>query len=315
MRYPKRSQYKYTRKPYRIRNWAQYETALRKRGELTLWFSEDAIEAWRQSPSSVPGGQRTYSDIAIETALTVRVVYGLALRQTEGFLRSVATLLELSIPIPDHSTLSRRSKQLASLSFEPMTTDGPIHVLVDSTGLRVHSGNALPPTDRRAWRKLHLAVNADTAEILASEVTTHRSRDASQVSELLDPINNDLASFTADGAYDVTRVYDAIAAHRSQRETRIVIPPRRNAQLSRFGTSQRDTNIRWIGAVGRRRWEKESEYTRRSLVEAAISRYKRLIGRRLQSRTLPSQLTEARIGCAVLNRMTRLGMPDSCRAA
>lgn len=214
-------------------------------------------------PSTVPGGQRTYSDIAIETALTVRTVYGLALRQTEGFLRSVATLLQLGIPIPDHSTLSRRSKQLTRLSAAPMATDGPIHILIDSTGLKVHRGNETPPTDRRAWRKLHLAVDTKSAEILASEVTTHRARDASQVPGLLGQIRAELASFTADGAYAVEPVYAAIKAHPSGQPTRVVVPPRRNARLSQCGTSPRDSNILWIRAVGRRRWEKESGYGRR----------------------------------------------------
>ena len=110
--YPKRSQLKYTRKPYRVRNWPEYEKALRNRGQLTLWFSEDAIKAWLAPAKSKPGGQQIYSDLAIETALAVRAVYRLALRQTEGFLRSVATLLELNIEIPDHSTLSRHSMRL-----------------------------------------------------------------------------------------------------------------------------------------------------------------------------------------------------------
>ena len=196
-----------------------------------------------------------------------------------------------------------------------MTTDGPIHILVDSTGLGVYGGSASPPTDRRAWRKLHLAVDADTAEGLASELTTHRSRDASQVEELLKHIDEELASFTGDGAYDVSPVYDAVTAHRSGQQTRIAIPPRRNAQSSRFGRSPRDNNIRWIGADGRPRWQKESGYTRRSLIEAAASRYKRIIGRRLRGRTPSSQRTKARIACAVLNVMTRLSMPDSSRAA
>jgi len=91
-RYPKRSQLKYTKQRYRARNWREYETGLRKRGDLTLWFSEEAISAWRAPPSEKPGGQTVYSDLAIEAGLTVRLVYGLALRQTESFLRSISTL-------------------------------------------------------------------------------------------------------------------------------------------------------------------------------------------------------------------------------
>ena len=127
-RYPKRAQYRYTKKPYRLRNWPAYESALRKRGDLTLWFSAEAMKAWHAPGSGTPGGQRVYSDLAIETALTVRSVYHLGLRQTEGFLRSVSTLLGLEIRIPDHSTLSRRSRALAPVPLCPGGGSGPGHV-------------------------------------------------------------------------------------------------------------------------------------------------------------------------------------------
>ncbi len=133
-RHPKRRQYKYTKKPYRIRSWPAYETALRKRGELTLWFSEEAIEAWHTPSSGKPGGQRVYSDRAIETALTVRTVCHLDLRQAEGFLRSVSALLNLETRIPDHSTLSRRSVMFAPAQISPTGSDGPVHILIDRTG-------------------------------------------------------------------------------------------------------------------------------------------------------------------------------------
>ena len=105
MKYPKRSQYKYAKSRYRIRNWPEYEAGLRNRGDLTLWFSDAALDAWRAPASGRPGGQRTYSDLAIEAALTIRMVFHLPLRQTEGFLRSLAHLLGLELPIPDHTTL------------------------------------------------------------------------------------------------------------------------------------------------------------------------------------------------------------------
>jgi hypothetical protein len=105
MEYPNRSQYKHAKSRYRIGNWPEYEAGLRRRGDLTVWLSEDAINSWREPPSGKPGGQRTYADIAIEAALTIRMVFHLPLRQTEGFLRSLAALLEVDLPIPDHTTL------------------------------------------------------------------------------------------------------------------------------------------------------------------------------------------------------------------
>ena len=137
MKYPKRSQYRYAKSPYRIRNWAEYEEGLRSRSDFTLWLSEDAINSWREPPSGRSGGQRRYADIAIEAALTIRMIFHLPLRQTEGFLGSLARMLEIDLPIPYHTSLSRRLKKLSEiLPFRSAGNDRPIHLLIDSTGLR-----------------------------------------------------------------------------------------------------------------------------------------------------------------------------------
>ena len=145
MKYPKRSQYKYAKSRYRVRNWTEYEAGLRDRGDLTIWISDDALDSWRATPSGKPGGQRTYANIAIKAALTVRIVFHLPLRQTEGFLRSLAQLLDLDLPIPDHTTLSRRLSKLNDLRFRRLATDRPLHLLIDSTGLRIHVGHLRKP--------------------------------------------------------------------------------------------------------------------------------------------------------------------------
>ena len=167
MKYPKRSQYKYAKSQYRVRNWPDYERGLQMRGDFTVWLSDAALDAWRETPSGKPGGQRTYADIAIEAALTIRIVFHLPLRQTEGFLRSLANLLEVDLPIPDHTTLSRRLKKLSEVQVRRLPTNRPIHLLIDSTGLRIHVGHIQKPPRNRAWRKLHLAVDADTGQIVA----------------------------------------------------------------------------------------------------------------------------------------------------
>jgi len=145
MKYPKRSQYKYAKSRYRVRNWAEYEAGLQKRGNLTVWLSDAALDAWKAPASGKPGGQRTYADIAIEAALTIGMVFHLPLRQTEGFLRSLVQLLELDLPIPDHTTLSRRLQKLGPIKFRGLATDRPIHLLIDSTGLRIHVGQLTVP--------------------------------------------------------------------------------------------------------------------------------------------------------------------------
>ncbi len=136
---------------------------LQKRGDLTVWLSDDALDAWRAPASGKPGGQRRYADIAIGAALTIRMVFHLPLRQTEGFLRSLVQLLDLDVPIPDHTTLSRRLQKLGEIQFRRLPTDRPIHLLIDSTGLRIHVGHLRNPPKNRAWRKLHVAVDTLSA--------------------------------------------------------------------------------------------------------------------------------------------------------
>ena len=121
---------------YRVGNWPKYERALVQRGDVTLWFSIDAIDAWRPSPSGQPGGQKRFSNHAIETALTVRLVFRLPLRQAEGFLRSVLSLMDIDLEAPDHTTLSRRSQHL-KVEFSRIPAKGPIDLIVDSTGLSI----------------------------------------------------------------------------------------------------------------------------------------------------------------------------------
>ena len=316
MKYPKRSQYKHVKSQYRIRNWSEYEAGLRRRGDVTVWLSDEALDAWRAPASGKPGGQRTYANIAIEAALTLRMVFHLPLRQTEGFLRSLAELLQVDLPIPDHTTLSRRLKKLSDIRFRRLRTDGPIHLLIDSTGLRIHVGHLRRPPKRRAWRKLHLAVDASTGEIVASDLTDRRTHDCTRVGPLLEQIDNPLASLSADGAYDAVGVYEAAQSKGEGRIVRTLIPPGRDAQLAHKpspGLRERNRNIRSIRILGRREWHTRSGYSKRSMVENAIYRYKTIIGRGMRSRTLVGQRVEVQLGCRILNTMTRLGMPESYR--
>jgi hypothetical protein len=318
MKYPKRSQYKYAKSPYRIRNWPEYEAGLRRRGDLTIWFSDDAIKSWRAPTSGRPGGQRIYANIAIEAALTIRMVFHLPLRQTEGFLRSLASMLEVEIPIPDHTTLCRRLRMLGEIPFHTVAGNRPIHLLIDSTGLRIHIGNLRKPPKRRAWRKLHLAVDANTGEIVASDLTALRSHDCAQVPVLLEQIADPMASVSADGAYDTKAVYEATHERGEGRAVRVLIPPGRDAQLSprpSAAVKERNRNIRSIRKLGRREWHKNSGYSKRAMVENAMYRYKMIIGRSMRSRTLAGQRVEVQLACKVLNTMIRLGMPDSYRVA
>jgi hypothetical protein len=155
----------------RVTNWAEYDAALRQRGSLTLWFTEAAIAAWKAAPRTTPGGQSHYSALAIMTGLTLRAVFRLALRQTEGLIGSIIGLLGLDLAVPDHSTLSRRAETM-QVSRQPRSGTEPVHLLVDSTGLKLcGAGEWLVEKhgakSRRSWRKLHIGMDAGTAEVVA----------------------------------------------------------------------------------------------------------------------------------------------------
>jgi hypothetical protein len=253
------------------------------------------------------------------------MVFGLRLRQSEGLMGSVLNMMGLNLPVPDHTTLSRTAitwKPSARSNDRQHVADGPIHVLVDSTGLKVYgAGQWLEEKhgakSRRNWRKLHLAVDADSGEIIAHSLTDQETGDASQLESLLDQIDDEIGQFTADGAYDGTPTYDAVLRHSAG--ARVVVPPRSNAvdRSNAQACCQRDDHIASIQAGGRLKWQKSTGYGKRALIETAMSRYKGVIGPRLRARSFLAQQTEAAIGVAILNRMLSCGRPKSvrCRAS
>jgi hypothetical protein len=194
--------------------------------------------------------------------------------------------------------------------------DEPLHVLIDSTGVKIYGEGEWLDQKHGVqspcrWRKLHVAVDADTHEIIAVELTADDVGDVAMIPDLFDQIQGPVGSMTGDGAYDGQMVYDAVTQRHP--DAAVIIPPRSTAVPTETPTSQRDRHLRTIAEHGRISWQRSSGYCRRSLVEAAMYRGKTIIGRRLQARTLPNQRTEAKIGCNVLNRMTNLGMPISVR--
>jgi hypothetical protein len=312
--------HKFPKTRYKVKNWSEYDRALQARGSLTLWVTPEAIAAWQAPLTGQRGRSPLYSNVAIETGHLLRLAFGRPWRQTEGLLRSILTLLGVSLAVPDHTTFSRRSVGLAPLKALPQNTPA-VHVVLDSTGLKVYGAGEWQREKhggrgRRTWRKLHLAIHPDSSEILASELTSNEVGDPSMVRPLLDQIPGALASVTADGAYDGEPVYRAIAEHQPQAPPAVIIPPRTTAVLSPTADTApnlRDRHIQTIQEKGQRGWRKAVGYGKRALVETAMFRYKTLIGPRLRARTLPAQKSEARIACAVINRMTQLGMPISQR--
>ena len=305
---------------HRIRNWAEYDAGLRARGSLTVWFTPEAVERWRAETRATPGGQRTYSDLAITTALTLRAVFRLPLRQTEGLVGFILHLLGVELAVPDHSTLCRRAK-IVRLPVVPAASAGAIDLLVDSTGVKMCGpGEWLVEKHgtqrRRAWKKLHVGVDAASGWIMAATLTDHDVDDGSPVGPLLDQIDGPLAAFMGDGAYDQAGVTAAVAEHTP--DAAVIVPPRSTAVPSaaaETNPTQRDQHLQSIAEHGRRAWQKASRYNVRALVEASFSRWKRVIGDGSRFRTDDRRTTEITIAVRTLNRMLDLGRPDSVRVA
>jgi transposase len=228
---------------YKTTNWAAYNEALKRRGSLAIWF--DPEMNWDAEPSGKRGRLRTFSDAAIQTCLTMKVLFGMALRQTTGFVESLLRLTGLDWVVPDFSTICRRQRTLA-VNIPYRGAKGPLHLLIPSHGLKTNHCRAVDSTGikvegegewnarkhgspkRRVWRKIHIGIDEQTLEIRAVEITGSNTGDAPMLPHLLNQIPHDqkIGSVTADGAYDTRRCHSAIADCGAT----AVIPPRRNAQ-------------------------------------------------------------------------------------
>ena len=296
---------------YKTRNWPSYNTALKQRGSLSIWF--DPEMDWTPPPTGKRGRQQQFSDAAIQTCLTLKVLFGMPLRQTTGFVESLLRLVGLNWAVPDFSTLCRRQKTLnVSLPFRGGT--GPLSLLIGSTGIksegegewnaRKHGG-----PKRRIWRKIHIGIDEETLEVRAVEVTTSNVGDAPMLPELLEqiPPGQAIGSVTADGAYDTRKCHDAIAARRAH----AVIPPRKNAKPwkpSSAGAVARNEAVNASRYLGRAIWRKWTGYHRRSRAETKMHCVK-LLGQSLMARDFDRQVAELQIRAAVLNVYTALGIP------
>lgn len=306
---------------YRVKNWSEYDKALVQRGSLTFWLSDDFEKTWLYVGEKQRGSQFDYSDQAILLMLTVKDIFHLTNRGVEGFMRSIFQLLNINLPVPDHSTLSKRGKGLqVNLPKKPVQS---LDIVMDSTGLKIYGEGEWKVrmhgvSKRRTWRKLHVGVNPDDGEIQAVLLTENRVSDDQAVAELLTQIPQPLRAFAADGAYDKRKVYDGLNAHSP--DVTILIPPRKNARIWQHGNSKaerlkRDENLRAIRKDGRKAWKDDSGYHVRSLAETIMFRLKTIFGDGLSTRLMATQTTQALIRCAALNEMTHLGMPQSYKVA
>jgi hypothetical protein len=301
---------------YKVTNWRKYNESLVRRGDITFWFDEDVIDAWEhENDEPKVGRPYIYSDTAIECLLVLRELFRLPYRQTEGLGRALVKLMQIELTIPDFTSLAKRAGKLG-ISLDVTRCQGPIDVVVDSTGLKVFGEGEWKmrkhgKSKRRTWRKLHLVVNPLTQEIEAEVLTENSEADADQVEHLLDQTQGPVNTFYGDGAYDQWKVYDALA----DGDIQPVIPPRRNAKIKQHGNSNqaplvRDEAIRAIRRCGRKSWKQSVGYHCRSLGETAMYRMKSCFGSLLKNRKFPNQRTEVRLRSKILNHFTHLGLPQ-----
>lgn len=307
---------------YRIRNWSDYNRSLRERGSLTFWISEELLANWiEQEKTGQRGRSAQYTEAAILAMASLKFVFHQAGRQTCGLVASVFRLLKVDLPVPEHSTLSRRMAEM-EVGLEVKTNPQPRHLVIDSTGLKVYGEGEWKVrthgvSKRRTWRKLHLCIDAGSGEVIVAAASENSVSDCAVFPEMLRAVEDEIEQISADGSYDRRKVYAAL----NEREIkRAAIPPRKGAKIWQHGNSRkerliRDENLRAVRKKGRRPWKREANYHQRSLAETGVFRFKTIFTDKLQSRKQDNQFQEMIIKCAVLNRMTHLGMPDSYKVA
>lgn len=313
-----------SKKDYRVRNWNDYNEALVQRGNIFIWFDEESLKDWhKRSKTSGRGRPKEFSDQAIRCALTIKAIFKLTYRATEGFLRSLIKMLKFSIKAPDYTLLCKRQKDLKIRLPKKISKGESLHLVCDSTGLKVFGEGEWKtrrhgPTKKRLWRKLHLAINSKTHMIEACELTELGTQDCEGFKSLIDAIKEPVAVAIGDGAYDRFSCYEVM----ERKGGKGIFPPQRNAVTSDERTAnktkssapvveQRDEAIKQVRLLGRKNWKERMGYHRRSLAETGMFRVKTLLGKKLRCHKFENQLVEAKIWCSVVNKMTLLGMPKT----
>lgn len=315
-----------SKKDYRVRNWRNYNEALVKRGSITFWFDEEAISKWHETENKgIRGRPIKYSDVAIHCSLMIKAVFRLTLRAVEGFMKSLVQLMRLNIEAPDYTTLCKRQKtvEIPLLVKKGKRETEGLHIVIDTSGLKIFGEGEWRvrqhgKTQRRRWRKVHLAINSETQEIEASCLTKQMVQDCEGLPMLLDKIDEPVITVIGDGAYDRFSCYEDA----EKRNYEGIFPPQYNASTSKVrpenkkkasqgAVQKRDEAIIKCREAGRKEWKKQTGYHRRSLAETAMFRLKTLLKDRLSCRLMENQQIELSIWCSILNKMTRLGMPKT----
>lgn len=310
------------KKAYRVRNWKEYNKSLVNRGSITFWFSDEIIKSWKREEKDTAHGNQKYSNMVILCALTLRQLYRLPLRATEGMMKSLITLMKEDLKVPTFSTLSRRGKTLC-INLGVKSASQARHVLVDSTGIRVMGEGewkamkyGVSRCRYQIWRKLHIAMDAADQTILAAAVTESVRLDGNYLPRLIENIEGSIAQITGDGAYDKKNCYQAAY----KRAAKPVFPPQHDAcpQRNKYkkdaALAARDEVILQVGRGADRderlkEWKVANNYHRRSLIETMMWRMKSIFGDEMKSRRFENQRTDLLVRCYAMNRINTLGLP------
>lgn len=301
---------------YKILNWSEYNKSLIKRGSITIWINEEVIKSWNYEGKQKQGGKKIYSDLAIEVCLSIKKLYDLGYRQTEGYMESLFLLMRIEMRVPCYSQINRRAKEL-EISLGDFNKSGHIDIVVDSTGLKVYGEGEWKVrkygwSKHRTWRKLHIFMDEKTQMIMEEELTENNVSDDKPAEGFLDTTELDIGGFGGDGAYDKKGVRKRLSKKKIEQK----IPPQKNAAIRKDpALASRNKAIRRIKKVGRKKWKQEVGYHKRSRIEVAMYRYKTIIGDEISSRKFENEKIEVRLGCKILNKMISLGMPRSIKVA
>lgn len=300
---------------YRVQNWCEYSKSLEQRGSLTVWFPDGFEQDWLNTEKhGGRGASATYTDGSIELCLMLRHLYHLPLRQTRGFVRSILGWMGLDLPVPCYSTFSRRATALEVCLRERIRAGERLQIAFDATGLKVYGEGEWKvrthgPEKRRTWRKLHVAIDVHSQEIVAAVVTGSDTADGEVLADLIDQIPEPIAEGFGDGAYDSRENFQMLEA----RGILPTIPPRETAVVHEEPgyPLSRNLYVQEIQALGKKTWKQKYGYHQRSKVETTFSRDKRIFGERLPSRLEDNQGVDLFLRCKLLNRFFELGKPKS----
>jgi hypothetical protein len=304
------------KKKYSVENWSEYNQILKTRGSLTIWFSEEVVEKWK-SPTKTgkQGRPETYSNQMILTCLMIKNLFKLPYRQTVGFIESIFEKMNMKhIKVPFFTQLQKRAAQM-KVPLLRIKSNGPNHLIVDSSGMKIAGEGEWKcrthgKAKRRKWIKVHIGVDEEDQEVSSAVVSTSNVMDFEVLGEIIDCAGEGVKKVIGDGIFDNFESYKIC----HEKKIRLLSPPRSNAAIAKdlpLHLLLRNEHIKIIKDIGKKRWKQESNYHKRSLVETAFSRLKRILGEKVYSKKFDTIANEVIVKLNVLNFMTHLGMPET----